>query len=661
VSTPPPGPLAISAREAEVLAGVRNHLTNAEIADRLVISVRTVETHVASLLRKVGVDNRRALARAADGVSDGTVPGRTTAPEAPVRGRLPQPLTRFIGRAAERAELAAAVRTHRLVTAVGPGGVGKTRLAIAVAGDVAASFGDGVGYVDLVPVTTGDMVALTVAQALGVPRWARTAEDGLVDWLSGRRTLLVLDNCEHLADAVAELVERLLAGGDQLVILATSRSRLLLPFERAVVVPGLSLPADGAAGDAVTLFSERAGAAGSPAMPRDMERVEEICVQLDGIALAIELAAARLPALGLAGLRAGLCDGLGLLTGRRRDVRHQSLRAALDWSYQLLEPADQALLRRISVFADPFTSTTASEVVAWSPVDAATVAGGLARLADQSLIMPAVDGADRRYRALETVRQYGAEQLREHSEADETAVRHLRWCLAPAGDAKPSLADLRAAMSWAGQRPDHRAAAYLLADRLGAITFELGIPQESQHRYEQAASLAHSDRAAAAALHRAAAVAQSRHLGDDALRLHQAAADAAVRGGQPKRAAEDLAIAVELVNRGAGIIATPPDRQAVDTWLHRATALAGGDPVAEARVAIAAAYRLPDSDPTTVHHATRAVDLAERSNDPATLSVALDRLTETHVAHGALQAAMHTARRRVDLLTLPTAAAAVGL
>ncbi|WP_203718691.1 ATP-binding protein [Asanoa siamensis] len=630
---------AISAREAEVLAGVRDHLTNAEIAEQLFISVRTVETHVASLLRKLAVENRRVLGRVAVNVLTPTSP-------APFGGRLPQPLTGFIGRAAERAELAAVVRGHRLVTAVGPGGVGKTRLAVAVAADLAPAFPDGACYVDLVPVASGDMLALAVAETLGVPQRTRSAEDALITWFSTRHTLLVLDNCEHLVDSVAELVERLLAGGDQLAVLATSRSRLLLPFEKVFVVPGLSL----AGGDAATLFGERAAAAGAPDV-LDRTRVEQICAELDGIALAIELAAARVPSLGLNGLQASLSDSLGLLTSRRRnDVRHHSMRATLDWSYQLLDPVDQALLRRISVFPDPFTIAAAREVAAWPPVDAAAVAGCLARLTDQSLVAPTLYGPDSRHRALETVRQYGAGQLAESGESDESAIRHMRWCLDLAhGDA--GLNDLRAALSWAAQRTAHHADAYVLADRLGAVTFRLGRPQESQHRYEQAAGLAPSDEIAAAALHRAAEVAHRRHLGDDALRLLQAAAEAAVAGGRPADAARDLATAVELVYRGAGIIATPPDPDVVESWLHRATDLAGSDPVAQARIAIASVYRLPDSDPTSVQNSAQAVELAKRSSDPADLSVALDRLTETQVAHRALPAAMITARRRVDLLT----------
>ena len=267
--------VGVSAREAEVLAALAEHLTNAEIAARLFISIRTVESHVSSLLRKLQADDRRALAVIAGTLhsAPASLPGSGS--RAAVAAPLPSPLTSFVGRVAERAALTDALYAHRLVTAVGPGGVGKTRLALSVVADVADRFADGAWFVDLVPVTDPSMIAPVIAAALGLgEHQGRSAEDTVLGWLADRQTLLVLDNCEHLLDGVVGLLERLLAGSPGLSVLATSRARLLVPFEWVFPVPGLSLEADdGGPGDAVELFLERAAAGGSTLTSDDTERV----------------------------------------------------------------------------------------------------------------------------------------------------------------------------------------------------------------------------------------------------------------------------------------------------------------------------------------------------------------------------------------------------
>lgn len=188
-------------------------------------------------------------------------------------------------------------------------------------------------------------------------------------------------------------------------------AQVLVPYERVFSVPGMTVHGDG--GDAVELFLQRAAAADGPAGTIDRHRAAEICRSLDGMALAIELAAARLPALGLDGLEAGLDDRLRLLAGGRRlDDRHRSLRSALDWSYALLTEAERAILRRVSVFATPFTTDAAAALLAgWPPAEAAGAAAGLAGLADHSLLAAVVGPDGARYRLLETIRQYGAERL----------------------------------------------------------------------------------------------------------------------------------------------------------------------------------------------------------------------------------------------------------
>ncbi|HEY1643053.1 MAG TPA: LuxR C-terminal-related transcriptional regulator [Streptosporangiaceae bacterium] len=666
-----PGPTAagVSAREAEVLAGIAEHLTNAEIAGRLVISVRTVESHVSSLLRKLGAGDRRALAGLAAAVAGGTAPPRPQQRAAP----LPAPLTPFVGRAAERAGLATALAGHRLVTAVGPGGIGKTRLALAVAAELAGRFTDGVWYADLVPVTEESMVAAALAAALGLGEQpGRSAEETVLGWLADRETLLVLDNCEHLVDGVVVLAERVLAGCPGVTVLATSRARLLVPHERVFLVPGLMLRGD--SGDAMELFLDRAAAAGGTAEEADRPRLAEICRSMDGVALAIELAAARLPALGLDGLEAGLDDQLGLLAGGRRlDDRHRSLRSALDWSYALLTETERAILRRVSVFAAPFTAAAAAALLAgWTPAGstaaaatAAQTAAGLAGLAEHSLLTAVAGPDSTRYRALETIRQYGAERLAEAGELAEAQARHLRWCQARAdaldesqvsrsadgrADFDRVAGELRAALDRAAAAPGQRAAGYRLAIRLAALCFARGLTGEAQRRFEQAAALADGDGEAAAALRHAAAAAGLRHFGGDMMRLHRACAAVALRAGDRPRAAYQLAQAAELVGRARGLIpeAIPPGTAA--GLIAEASALAGADPAAQARVLIAEAFGRVDLDPVTAELAERGIALARRAGDPLGESAALDLQNGIELAAGNLPAAVTSALRRTQLL-----------
>jgi predicted ATPase/DNA-binding CsgD family transcriptional regulator len=664
----------VSEREAQVLAAVGEHLTNAEIAARLVISIRTVESHVSSLLRKLGVNDRRALSAIA-AERDRPAPVGS----GPARGAaaLPPALTPFVGRTAERAELGALLAGSdgsRLVSAVGPGGVGKTRLALAVAADVSDRFDDGVWYVDLVPVGDPAMVGAAVAGALGLGEQpGRASEDTVLDWAADRRAVLVLDNCEHLLDGVALLTERLLAAGRALVVLATSRARLMLPFERVFPVAGLS--ADGGAGgdDAVALFEERAAAAGAGVAPADRARVSRVCRGLDGVPLAIELAAARLPAVGLDGLEAGLAERLVLLTGARRvDGRHRSLRSTLDWSCALLDEPARAVLRRVSTFADAFSAADAVAVAGWSPVRPREVGVHLAALADHSLLapVPGVDGT--RYRMLETVRQYGAELLEDAGERDGTHLRHLRW----SGAAGAALLDrrdvddpgwragfdrvadeLRAALGWASKDPEHHPLAYDEATLLAALCLRRGVPGESQRRYEQAAALAVDGRRTALALRQAAGAATARLAGDEALRLHRAAADAALSAGDPAAAAGELAQLAELLNRGPGIIARTPDPEAVRSVLDEARRHAGADAGALARLAVAEAFAVSATGPDGAVATDRALRLARAGGDPLVESAALDRLITVHLARGEVRQALATARGRVELLRpLPVAA-----
>ena len=661
--------VGVSVREAEVLAALGEHLTNAEIGARLSISIRTVESHVSSLLRKLRAGNRRALAVVAVGLGCDPVVGPVV---------LPSALTPFVGRVVERAALSAALGGHRLVTAVGPGGVGKTRLALGVAADLGDRFADGVWYVDLVPVTDALMIAAAIADALGLGEHrGSSAADSVLGWLAGREALLVLDNCEHLLDGVAVLLERLLAAAPRLAVLATSRARLLVPFEQVFPVPGLSVQADdGGPGDAVALFLGRAAAGGSPVRAEDNERIAALCRALDGMALAIELAAARYASLGLDGLEAGLADRLRLLTGGPRiDDRHRSLRSTLDWSYALLEAPDQAVLRRVSAFAEPFTAGAAALVLAhWPPVPDGQVPTALAGLADQSLLIALAGPGGTRYRALETIRQYGADRLDEAGESDRARSRHLDWCLdqSTALELAPHPVvgawrtafdqvsdELRSALAWAAEQPHHRPDAYRLAIALARLSFSRGMPGQSQHRFEQAAGLAADDTAAADALRSAAGVAEARHFGDDALRLRQCAAQAALRAGDRAGAAVDLALNAELINRAPGLMATQPAPGEAEALIARGWALADGDPTAETRLLVAEACNGAAADPATLRLIERALALARRIGDPLAESAALDQLTVVQLAHGEVGAAAASALRRTELLApLPVTAVA---
>jgi predicted ATPase len=468
------------------------------------------------------VSDRRELANAADSLL--SVPS-TEWPDRHVSSSLPTPLTSFVGRETESAELAAALTEHRLVTAVGPGGVGKTRLALRVARDVETRYPDGVWFVDLVSVRDPSLIGTAVAFALGLSEsQGRTIEDVMISWLASRTSLLVLDNCEHVLDGVGVLLERLLAACPRLTVLATSRARLLLPFERAFPVPGLSLAAtaDGR-GDAVELFLSRSTAGGATVADQDLGRVAALCRGLDGMALAIELAAARLPSLGLDGLEAGLADRLVLLTGGPRiDDRHRSLRSTLDWSYRLLEEPDKALLRRVSVFAGPFAPRSAADVLAdWDPVDADGVPAILARLADHSLLITTTTPGGTRYRVLETIRQYGATLVEDADETGELYARHLAWILAAAQRMLPPVMDGPEGDAWRADfdvisvetrqalprvrfAPEQRETAYRVSLLLGELSFDRGRPGESQRRYELAAELAPDDTSTSAALRLAA-------------------------------------------------------------------------------------------------------------------------------------------------------------
>jgi predicted ATPase/DNA-binding SARP family transcriptional activator len=341
---------------------------------------------------------------------------------------LPVPVTSLVGRDDDLAAVTGLLGQARLVTLHGPGGVGKTRLALEVAARTGGTHASGVCFCDLAAVSHPSAVARAVATAAGLSERAfRRLDDQLVELLTGRQVLLVLDNCEHVAQAVAVLAERLLRGTRQVTLLTTSRERLEVDGEH--VWPVRPLTASGPDAPAVRLFLDRARAAdpAATAQAADMEAVAALCARLDGLPLAIELAAARLPGTTVSELAANLQDRFELLTvGRRADRRHHSLRAVVDWSYDQLAPAEQDLFGLLAMFSGSFDADAARAIAAGQH-DGAEVTRVLLQLVDRSLVTADPAGGVTRYRLLETLRSYAQERLNERGELDAARSRHARW------------------------------------------------------------------------------------------------------------------------------------------------------------------------------------------------------------------------------------------
>ena len=366
------------------------------------------------------------------------------------KDNLPKLLTTFVGHENDLAEYAQMLEQTRLLTLTGVGGCGKTRLAIELARMVLPSFPEGVWFIDLAPVAEAEWVATAVATTLDVREDVnKPIHETLARHLAGQHVLLVLDNCEHVLAACATLVERLLMATSGVRALITSREALGIAGEIIVPVRSLAFPPPGSARDpqtmatfeAVRLFVDRARQVASFTLnPSNAPTVGEICRQLDGIPLALELAAARVKLLSVEQIRAKLIDRFRLLTGNVRAMsRHQTLLATLQWSYDHMTPDQQQLLRRLSVFAGGWTLEAAVSV-AGQELDEYGVLDLLTRLVDQSLvIIHGVEDGTTRYSMLETVRQYAQDRLNEAGEAEAMRKRHLDFYLALAEEAEPQL------------------------------------------------------------------------------------------------------------------------------------------------------------------------------------------------------------------------------
>lgn len=346
------------------------------------------------------------------------------APKNIVNQRLPVQLTSFVGREREMAEVARLVTENRLVTLIGAGGFGKSRLAIQVASQLTSEFPDGVCYVDLEPITDPDMTPILLARALGLSdQLGRSTADAVLRYLAERQMLIVFDNCEHLLDVGAGQVNALLQTCPRVTILATSREPIKVAGELTWRVPSLSMA------DATAFFTDRALLARPDFVIDDdsAAMVRQICRRLDGMPLALELAAARVRSLSLSDIIAGLDDSIRLLTGGARTAlrRHQTLRASLDWSYGLLSGPERILLRRLGVFVGGFDLDAALAVAGFGELPRHQVLDELALLVDKSLIWADSSQGRTRYRRLEGVGQYAMEKL---TEAGETDVTRKRYC-----------------------------------------------------------------------------------------------------------------------------------------------------------------------------------------------------------------------------------------
>ena len=407
---------------------------------------------------------RKATAKPLRTVAGEKVDGSTMAtPEHTTRGNLPLELSSFVGREREISEVERLLADTRLLTLTGTGGCGKTRLALKVATNLAEEFDHGVWWVRLAPLADPALVPKSVASALGVREQpGRSMTEALCGHLRSGELLLVLDNCEHLIEACAALVEALLRTCPNVRILATSREFLSISGETNWPVPSLSLPnahrllpvQELMHFEAIRLFVERAADArpGLEPTEHDALALVEVCRELEGIPLAIELAAARTKVLTVRQIAERLDDSFQLLAGGSRTVlpRQKTLRATIDWSHDLLSEGERTLLRRLSVFAGGFTLEAAEEVCSGKGIEQGEAFDLVTRLVDKSLVMAEVRDTHARYRLLETIRQYASEKLRESGETKAIRQRHADSFLSLVEVAGPAMAGPELA-AWLGR------------------------------------------------------------------------------------------------------------------------------------------------------------------------------------------------------------------
>ena len=490
-------PVALGSRALDILlalvesagAVVSKEQLIAHVWPDTVVEEANLRVHIAALRKALGDgrNGRRFISNipgrgysfvaGIDRQQGSAGPLETPAPRPSRTYNLPAPLTRLIGRAEVLRTLVAQLPQRRLITIAGPGGVGKTSVALAVADALATSYRDGVAFVDLAPIAEPLLVPSALASVLGLAIRSGDRIPRLISALRDRQMLIVLDCCEHVIEPAAALVEALLKHAPGLSVLATSREPLRADGEWVHRLPPLGLPPpsitltakEALQWPALQLFVERAsaGLAGFELVDAEAPLVVEICRRLDGIALAIEFAAGRVEAFGVEGLATLLNDRFKVLTRGRRTAlpRQQTLRATLDWSYEHLPQPEQFTLRRLSIFNGVFTLDAAREVVTDDDIPSENIHDRIASLIAKSLVVTGVSDADLHYRLLDTTRAYALEKLDESGERGRLARRHAEyyrglferaeteWETRPTGEWLThygrQIDNLRAALTWA--------------------------------------------------------------------------------------------------------------------------------------------------------------------------------------------------------------------
>src|SRR3984957_201219 len=528
-------PVPLGGRAFEMVTVLVQSTTELVTKDRMmervwpgaIVGEGTLHVHISAVRKALGPD--RAMLKTVSGrgyrLLGSWTPRQREGTAAPVYSSLtrtsgalpannfPPLITRLIGRAAACQFVRDLVSAYRVVTLTGPGGIGKTALAIKAVRYLLPEFEDGGWLVELASLSDPGLVPSTVASTLGLKLSGEISAESVARAVGGRHLVLVLDNCEHVIDAAANLAETFTRLCPRTTIVATSREVLRIDGEAVYPVPPLEVPALGQAApdyimqySAVELFVARTKAlnAGFTPHAEDLASIAAICRHLDGMPLAIEFAAARSAVLSVQGVAAGLRDRFALLTAGRRTAlpRHRTLRATLDWSHELLPDAERRLLRRLAVFPGGFTANAAAAVMTDTGFDASAVLDGIANLVAKSWVTLDKSGAGARWILLETIRAYAIEKLVEHAEAEIAAEHHalyFRDLFAPqARDARPSLSDenlarhireidnVRAALDWSFSPAGDMAIGIDLTAAYAPVWRHLSLMSEYSERCERA-------------------------------------------------------------------------------------------------------------------------------------------------------------------------------